>query len=158
MFEWRTWLWPSQHRIQQKIIVLTCTRKTQLHLSPVYFNCWRFDSALQNHWQCQSRSPKSSTVHLGIVLRQFVLRLLLSFPLPFQGTSQFTPSHFRFHALWLAAFYYANPLFLWEYHFLLTPVLFMQFFRNTTRAQNKALMHLKHRTWGGPRLYREDIK
>ena len=35
----------------------------------MYFDCWRFDSAPQNHWQCHSRYPESPTVHVGTVLR-----------------------------------------------------------------------------------------
>jgi hypothetical protein len=54
-------LWPSQHRTQQKIIVLTRTHKTQMHINKMYFYmqysiyCSSCDFPLQNHCQSQGR-------------------------------------------------------------------------------------------------------
>jgi hypothetical protein len=54
----------------------------------------------------------------------FCARLIYAFfcfNAPFQVTPLIIYTYFRFNALWLAAFYYANPKFLWKY-FLFTPI------------------------------------
>jgi len=50
-------------------------------------------------------------------------------PLAVYTTSLFALSHFWFNILWLAAFYYANLLFLMRISFL----IYAHFFRNATR-------------------------
>ena len=60
--------------------------------------------------------------------------------LPFPGD---TPSHcftpFRFNALWLAAFRYANPLFLVGISFLIYAFLFTSTFSGTLLGRNTVL-------------------
>jgi hypothetical protein len=64
-------------------------------------------------------------IHQGLVLRLLRARMCFNHPLPVY-ISQFTPSHFRFNAIWLL-YFHLNLYFLYR-------IFFARVFRNTIRA------------------------